>query len=459
MSRRIWEAAELRFNEHRSAALIMELLENQGFTIERGLGGIDTAFSASFGKGTPVIGILGEYDALSGMSQKADVFKMDPIVEGGNGHGCGHNLLGTGAVGAALAVKEMMEKQNLEGTIVMFGCPAEEGGSGKAFMARSGAFDNLDAALSWHPGTAHAVLTGRFMANIQVEFRFTGISSHAASSPHLGRSALDAVELMNVGGNYLREHTDSSSCFHYAVTNTGGTSPNVVQANASVIYLIRSESVEKAKALYKRIEKVAQGAALMTETEVEIKFQKACSNVISNAVLEDLLHKNFQKAGAPEYTDEERAYASRFIETLTEDEKKSDTFMQFFASQPNAKPLIEKLQKEPICPLVLPHRHLDFLISGSSDVGDVSQIVPTAQIITACEAKGTPIHSWQMVAQGTSSIALKGTMKAAEVLGMSALDLLTDKELLKSAKENFLNDTGGKPYSSPIPKNVMPNSL
>ena len=289
LSCRIWDYAELKFEETRSAEAIASFLESEGFLVTRGIAGMETAFSASWGEGDPVIGFLGEYDALSGLSQEAGTAEKKLRAGTETGHGCGHNLLGSASAGAALLLRDYLKESGRPGTVVFFGCPGEEGGSGKTYMARSGIFDRLSAALTWHPGGGNAVLTGSFMANCQVCYRFRGTSSHAAAAPHLGRSALDAVELMDVGVNYMREHMEPTDRVHYAILDTGGISPNVVQNHAEVLYLIRSTDSEKVRALYERVNKIAKGAAMMTETEVEILFDKAASSTLSNSVLEDVL--------------------------------------------------------------------------------------------------------------------------------------------------------------------------
>ena len=297
----IYHHPETRFEEYQSAEFLASECEKQGFTVERNVGNIETAFVATYGSGKPVIGFLGEYDALSGLGQKPNVFTRDPDGKE-NGHGCGHNLLGTGAFAAACAVKHYLEKHQLEGTVKFFGCPGEEGGSGKTFMVREGVFDGVDIALTWHPATVNAVMSLSSLANYQVYFRFKGTPSHAAHSPHLGRSALDAVELMNVGVNYLREHVIDEARIHYAVTDTGGISPNVVQAEAEVLYLIRAPKITDVESIYQRIVKIAKGAALMTETEVSIRFDKACSNYVPNRHLEKILYEKLVETGGEEFT-------------------------------------------------------------------------------------------------------------------------------------------------------------
>ena len=312
---RIWEYAELSLQEVKSAALYCKVLEQEGFHVEKGISGIDTAFSASFGSGRPVIGILAEYDALSGLSQTAGCTEEKPLVEGGSGHGCGHNILGAGAMAAAFGVKAYLEQNKIEGTVILYGCPGEEGGASKAFMARDGVWKDLDAALTWHPEDVNEVATGSSNACIQTQYKFHGIASHASGAPEKGRSALDAVELMNTGVQYLREHMSDKARIHYAITDAGGCSPNVVQAKASVLYMVRSNHVAEAIELQKRVDKIAQGAALMTETTFEKKFIDGLSDTISNFALERVLYKNYEELGVPSYTEEENAFADALAKT------------------------------------------------------------------------------------------------------------------------------------------------
>ena len=295
----IWEYAETAFAEFKSAEALAKTLEDEGFSVTREVADIPTAFSASFGSGKPIIGILGEFDALSNLSQVANTTEKTPLIQGKAGHGCGHHLLGVGSLAAAIAVKEYLTQTGKSGTVIYYGCPGEEGGSGKAFMARDGVFDELDVAFCWHPSDANGIMAGSSLANIQVSYKFKGIAAHAAACPHLGRSALDAVELMNVGVNFLREHIIPEARVHYAITNTGGYSPNVVQPEAEVLYLIRAPKNQGAQEIYERVNKIAKGAALMTETELEIDFVKACSNLVPNTTLEKVLHKNMQELAYP----------------------------------------------------------------------------------------------------------------------------------------------------------------
>ena len=456
LNNEIWDFAELKFCEHRSAEAMEKVLRDQGFAVETGLAGMNTAFIARAGSGHPVIGLLAEFDALSGLSQCADVAVACPREGTGNGHGCGHNLLGTASVGAALMLRDYLQEIGRPGTVVLVGCPAEEGGSGKTYLARAGVFDELDLALTWHPGGGNAVVTGSMQANCQAYFRFKGKSAHAAAAPHLGRSALDAVELMNVGANYMREHIEPTDRLHYAVTDTGGISPNVVQNHAEVLYLIRSTNSEKVKALYDRICKIAQGAALMTETQVEIVFDKACSNVLSNSVLEQLLYDSMRAVPLPQYTEQELAFAAQIKETYKDVDPGSDLSLLGVTGAEKRR-LAQKYREMTMVDFVVEHRHQDINIPGSSDVGDCSHVVPTAQFVGACFTPGTPAHSWQMVAQGKSGTAVKGMLYAAQVLAHAGRQILDDPQIAARAKEEFIQETGGKPYVCPIPSEVLPN--
>lgn len=311
-------------------------------------------------------------------------------------------------------------------------------------------------ALTWHPAGGNAVITGAMMANCQVYYRFYGRSAHAAAAPHLGRSALDAVELMDVGVNYLREHMEPTERVHYAILDTGGTSPNVVQNHAEVLYLIRSTDTEKVNALYERVSNIARGAALMTETRVEILFDKAVSSTLSNAVLEDVLYQSMKKVPLPEYTEEELAFAKAIQDTCRDIDPSGDLSLGFLPNRERRR-FAALYRESRMMDRVIEHRHLDVFIPGSSDVGDVSRVVPTAQFAAATAAPSTPAHSWQMVAQGKGSIAMKGMLYAVKVLAEAGKMLVEDPELLKKAKEEFLEETEGKPYLCPIPKHIRPH--
>ncbi|GEB32049.1 MULTISPECIES: M20 family metallopeptidase [Brevibacillus] len=445
VSDRIWEFAETRFQEYQSAELLAQTLESEGFQVERGVGGIQTAFIGSFGSGTPVVAILGEFDALSGMSQKKGQAKEEPEVPGANGHGCGHNLLGTASLAAAVAVKQYMEENNLPGTVRYYGCPGEEGGSGKSFMARAGLFDDVDFALCWHPMGYNSIMAVESLANYQVYFKFKGKSAHAAASPHLGRSALDAVELMNVGVNYLREHIITDARVHYAITNSGGLSPNVVQPYAEVLYLVRAPKVDQVQEIYERVCKIAKGAAMMTETEVEIVFDKACSNLVQNRTLEEVMYKNYQELGVPVHDEAELQLAKAMRATLSEQEKATAERQSPGTPDPDMVTWLN------------PYNGGTIPLNGSTDVGDVSWITPTAQCTTACFINGSTLHSWQWVALGATSMAHKGMLHAGKVMAATAVDMLQNPELIAKAKAELKERLGGKEYVCPIPDGVMPS--
>jgi aminobenzoyl-glutamate utilization protein B len=389
---------------------LIDVLERHGFSIEKEPGNIETAFVATFGNSEPTIGILAEYDVLSGMSQKANTTEREEIAPNGNGHGCGHNLFAGAALGAALAVTDYLAATRTPGTVKFFGCPGEKGRSGKAFMAREGVFAGLDAALAWHTMGINAIFDMSMLANFQVLYKFKGIASHAAAVPHMGRSALDAVELMNVGVNFLREHIIQEVRIHYAITNTGGFSPNVVQPRADVLYLIRAPKTPQVEHLYERVNKVAQGAAMMTETELEIEFIKACVNVVPNKTLSKVLHANFKEQELPVYTRDEEQFAADIVRDIRQDHAELNRYLSPYPEELSA--CRERLCAKNLCDEILPfHPDMpDILLSGSSDVGDVSWNVPTGQIVTACYAMDTPEHSWQLVSQGRMSIGHQGIL-------------------------------------------------
>ena len=456
LSDAIWDNPETCYLEKKSAALQIQALRELGFTVEENLAGIPTAFSGRFGSGKPVIGLLGEFDALSGLSQKADVAVQEPITPGAPGHGCGHNLLGTAAIAAAAAVKSYLEAGH-PGTVIYYGCPAEEGGSGKAFMARDGVFDELDCALTWHPGDTNVTPICSSLANCQISYHFKGIAAHAAGAPHLGRSALDAVELMNVGVQFLREHIIPEARVHYAITNSGGYSPNVVQPTADVLYLIRAPKTPQVQEIYERVNNIARGAALMTDTQVEITFIKACSNIVPNTVLSELMQKNMEELGAPSYTEPEVEAAYAIAATYADRAESPEGILRNL-SPADAKATRAKLNG-PIYDCVIPLAQRETVMPGSSDVGDVSWVCPTAQISAVTQAAGTPGHSWQLVAQGKSSIAHKGMLFAAKVMAASAIDLLEDPAAVQQARDELADRLDHKPFVSPIPKDVIPQAI
>lgn len=452
---RIWEYAELSLEETRSAALYCEVLAREGFAVEKGICGIPTAFAASYGTGAPRIGILAEYDALSGLSQKGGATKHEPLKEGGTGHGCGHNLLGAGALAAALGVKHWLEETGQSGTVVLYGCPGEEGGAAKAFMARDGLWKSLDAALTWHPADCNEVVTGSCNATIQVQYTFRGVASHAAGEPELGRSALDAVELMNVGVQFLREHMPSRARIHYAITDAGGRSANVVQPMARVLYMVRSPRVSEALALLARVDKIADGAALMTETNYERKFIDGTADTVTNRALEGVVYRSFTELGVPQYTEEERAYADALHATYEGNEKAPGVGSDADAAYAAEARRLRASHGGAMNDFLLPHFTGVAFNPGSTDVGDVSWLTPTVQAHVAAWPNGCPGHSWQNVSCGATEIGHKAALHAGKLLCASAVDLIADPALLEAAKREFAERTA-EGYTCPIPPDAAP---
>ena len=376
-----------------------------------------------------------------------------PIEGKTNGHGCGHHLLGTASVAAVDALKTYMEENHMSGTIRYYGCPAEENAGGKAYLVRDGYFNDCDIAITWHPSTTNKTMgDDKFLANFRVFFTFHGISSHAAGAPELGRSALDAVEIMDIGVNYMREHMIDAARVHGAITNTGGIAPNVIPAEAQVLYAIRAPKVTQVKKLYERMCDIAKGAALITGTTVDIRQVAAYSNVIGNDVLEEVMDKNLDHFIPIGYTEEELAYAGKFKEVVTELDKEGLKDMIAHA--------VEKDKRKEVLDMPLLDFKLDRSESygggGSTDVGDVSWVVPTVQTNVCCYAAGTALHSWQAVAQGKASIAHKGMLTAAKVMACTGADLLENPELIKKAHKDWLEELDGETYPNPLPKDAKP---
>ena len=459
LSDAIWGFAETAFSEYRSVEALKNFLKAEGFELTDHAYGVETAFTASYGHGKPRIGILGEFDALSGMSQKADFLEKEPLAPGASGHGCGHNLLGAGSAAAALAVKKYLADGH-GGTVIFYGCPGEEGGSGKAFMARAGAFKDLDCAITWHPSTVNEVSKDSSLANFQVLYSFHGRSAHAAACPEMGRSALDGLELMNVGTNFLREHMEDKARVHYSIIDTGGYSPNVVQSEAKAIYLIRAPKVDKAKELYERVDRIACGAAMMTDTEVEKSLIKSCANMVSNRVLERVLGQAMEDVGAPSYTEDEYKKAAAYTATVPGGEDAGYERVISDCLVPENISFLKERKNHAIRDFIVPYEPLHMVKAegGSTDVGDVSWMCPTAQIHAATWAPATPGHSWQAVSQGKSSIAHKGMLFAGKVMALAAMRLMEEPALLKKAREMFEEDFKGQRYI-PIPEEVLPRAM
>lgn len=443
---RVWGMPETCYTETRSVAEHLDEMQRQGFTITENVAGIPTAVIGEAGSGGPVIAILGEYDALPGLSQEAGVAEHRPMPGNGNGHGCGHNLLGSAALLAATSVKDWLAANNMAGRVRYYGCPAEEGGAAKAFMVRAGAFDDVDIAITWHPNAFFEVAEALSLANTRVDFIFTGRASHAAASPHLGRSALDAVELMNVGVNYLREHMPSDARVHYAMIDSGGIAPNVVQSKARVRYAVRAIDLPQMKDLLERVKNCAHGAALMTGTKVEIEILAAVSNLLGNTPLEEAMQDEFDRLGTPDWDDADRAFAREIQATL----QPGDIANAFRRSG------IKTRMDMPLHDGIKPLDVHGVPMIGSTDVGDVSWVVPTVQAHAATYAIGTPGHSWQLTAQGKSAAAHKGMIHVAKVMAATAIKALEDPTLIARAKADLAERTAETPYECPIPDGVQP---
>ena len=443
---RIWDKPEIAYDEYASTAEHTAMLEAEGFRVTQNVAGIPTAVMGEAGEDGPVIAILGEYDALPGLSQEAGIAEPKPLPGNGMGHGCGHNLLGTASLMAAAAVKDWMAANGIKGRVRYYGCPAEEGGAAKSFMVREGAFKDVDIAISWHPAAFSGVNDAMSLANTRIDFTFTGRASHAAAAPHLGRSALDAVELMNVGVNYMREHMPSDARIHYAMLDGGGVAPNVVQARAKVRYAIRARELPELWPLIERVKKVAEGAAMMTETKVAVEVVSAVSNLLGNTPLEQAMYRAFERLGPPQFDDADRDYA-RQIQTTLSAEDITSAFRRV-----GAKPDLTK----PLCDAIVPLDAKGAPMMGSTDVGDVSWVVPTVQARGATYAIGTPGHSWQLTAQGKSGIAHKGMIHVAKIMAATAVEALNNPAVIEAAKVDYAARTADNPYVCPLPTDVMP---
>ena len=445
LSDKVWAMPEVCYTEARSSAEHLAELRHQGFRIAENVAGIPTAVMGEWGEGGPVIAFLGEYDALPGLSQEADVAEPRPLEVGGHGHGCGHNLLGSAALLAATAAKDWLAAHKVPGRVRYYGCPAEEGGAAKTFMVRSGAFDDADIAITWHPSSFWEVVVTPSLANTRADFTFTGRTSHAAASPHLGRSALDAVELMNVGVNYMREHMPSDARVHYALLDAGGIAPNVVQAHARVRYSIRARDLPGMNELVERVGKIARGAALMTETKMEMRIISAVSNVLPNTPLEQTLHRIMEDLGPPRFDEADEEFAVKIRSTLTE--KEIASVYHSIGMDPTDRPLAD---------FIVPLDARRNPLIGSTDVGDVSWVVPTVQVHAPTVAIGTPFHTWQIVAQGKSPAAHKAMVQAAKAMAGLGVKALNEPDLIAAAKADLNKRTARTPYVSPLPDNVAP---
>lgn len=437
LSMEIWNKPEAGFKEFSASERTAQLLREEGFAVEMGVGGVPTAIRASWGSGHPVLGFLGEYDALPGMSQQA-ITRKEPVCPGGYGQGCGHNLLGVAHVGAVIGLKKEMQEKHLPGTVVYYGCPGEELLTGKPFMARGGAFRDLDAAIAFHPGRVNEAVTGVMTGLNSVKFHFKGVTAHAGGDPYNGRSALDAVELTNVGANYLREHVKGDVRIHYVITE-GGVAPNIVPDRACVWYYVRALRRENVEDVYRRLLLIAQGAATMTETQLEVEFMGGCYPTLNNRVLAGVIDEALRETPRPTYTQEELDFARALNETMPEQ-------WQTIRDQLGCDETVQ-IHNE-----VAPPNAANGY--GSTDVGDVAHIVPTATFNAACYNLAAPGHSWQITACSGMGIGQKGMLYAAKAMAAFGLKLLEDPKLLQQAREEFEKSTAGHPYVCPIPAEV-----
>ncbi len=443
---RVFDTPETLYAEVASCAAHVEMLEAQGYRVTRAPAGIPTAVIGEAGDGGPVIAILGEYDALPGLSQQPGVAEHRPLVEGGNGHGCGHNLLGSAALSAATAIKDWLAETGIKARVRYYGCPAEEGGAAKTYLVRAGLFDDVDAAITWHPASYTCVDHANSLANTRIDFTFIGRAAHAAGAPELGRSALDAVELMNVGVNYLREHMPDDARIHYAYMDAGGIAPNVVQARATVRQLIRARDLPGLRALVERVRKVAEGAALMTETQVSTQVFSGVSNLLGNRPLEEAMQRALDALGPVAFDAADTAFARAIRTTLSEDDITA-TFRRLG---------MEPDYDLPLCDFIAPLDRRSGGGEGSTDVGDVSWAVPTVQARVATCALGTPFHTWQLTAQGKSPMAHKGMLHAAKAMAATARILIEEPATLAAAQEAHRKHLARTPYICPIPDDVHP---
>lgn len=416
IAKQIWSNPELGYLEENSSALLQKTLKDEGFRIRAGVADIPTAFVAEYGSGAPVIALLAEFDALPGVSQKAVPYK-EAVVDGGAGHACGHHLFGTASAAAGISVKDWLAATGKQGTVRVYGTPAEEGGAGKVYMARAGLLDDVDAVLHWHPGSRNAAGATSSLANKSAKFRFYGEASHAAASPERGRSALDGVEAMNHMVNLLREHVPQETRIHYVITR-GGEAPNVVPAFAEAFYYVRNPDVANVKAIFDKVVKAAEGAAMGTNTEMKYEVIHGLYNVLPNETLARIMHKNLVKVGGVEYSAADTEFAKKILDTYSIDVSLEDA---------------QKIE--------------DFVVrekgtGGSTDVGDVSWLVPTAGMSAATWVPGTSAHTWQAVAAGGTDIGINGMMVAAKTLTLTAMDIFNNPSVTEKAKAELLRRQG-----------------
>ncbi|MFX1356151.1 MAG: M20 family metallopeptidase [Promethearchaeota archaeon] len=450
LSDKIWGFAELSLEEYKSSELLIKTLKEYGFSVESGVADMPTAFYGSYGEGTPVIAILGEYDALPGLSQASKPIRKI-LKEGAPGHGCGHNLLGVGSLGATLAVKSAIDNGDAKGTIRYYGCPAEETFNAKGYMVKSGVFDDVDIAMTWHPSFLNMLNLMSALAMNSVIFKFYGRTAHAAGDPQNGRSALDAVELMNVGANYMREHIISDARLHYIITN-GGQAPNVVPAEAEVHYFVRAPERHQVEEIYNRLINIAKGAELMTETKMEIDFLSGTYNTMYNNIVDEVLSDSMKQVGPPKFNREDMEFAKKLRESLPPNSMEG----YYRLIPPDMLEMAMAILSQPLNKIIVPPIGKGKSMPGSTDVADVSWKVPLGEFTTACQIMGSPGHSWQNVATSGMSIGHKGMLNAAKILTIATLKFMNNLELIKKAKEEHEKVHKEKQYKSPFPEGLKP---
>lgn len=451
LARRIWERPEIGLQEAFASKLLAEELEASGFEIDCGVGQMETAFVASWGSGKPIIGVLGEYDALPSLSQDATPERRE-LVAGGPGHGCGHNLYGVGALGAVLALQAALQESGTGGTVRYYGCPAEETLTGKTFMARAGVFDDLDAALTWHPSYANSVWNCSSLAMNSFKVHFHGLAAHGAGAPHRGRSALDGAMLMDVGVNYLREHVEQDARIH-SVISDGGRAPNVVPPEATIWYFVRAPRRDQVEAIYARVLDCAKGAALMSGTTYDVEFLTGCYELLPNATIGGVMLGAMEALGGAAFTDDEEAFARALQASL--DAETIETARRDVLREAAAGTKVADIG-EVLCRNVIRPSEEVRIMHGSTEVGDVSQITPTANLLTCCHPLGAPGHSWQITAASGAPMGARGMDLAAKAMALTGFELMTQPQTLRAARAEFDAATGGRRYVSPLPEGAVP---
>ena len=450
VSDQIWQFAELGLEEFKSSSILKKTLNEAGFSVSSNVADMPTAFYADYGKGKPVIGILGEYDALPGLSQKATPFK-EVLTEGAPGHGCGHNLLGVGSLGAVLAVKDAIDLGSISGTVRYYGCPAEETFNAKGYMIREGLFDDVDIAMTWHPGNLNMLNLRSSLSINSVVFKFHGRTAHAAADPQNGRSALDAVELMNIGANFMREHMITDARLHYVITN-GGEVPNVVPAEAEVHYFVRAPQRHQVEELYARLINIAKGATLMTDTTMEIDFLSGMYNTMYTKVVYDVISNSMKKVRAPRFNKADMAFANELKKSIPKNSL--EEYYKFIP--PDMMEFGKAVLSQTLNKTIIPPMGKGKAGLGSTDVADVSWKVPLGEFGTACQILGSPGHSWQNTATSGMSIGHKGMLTAAKILAVSTLEFMQNPDLVENAIKEHNLAHKDKPYKSVLPDGLKP---